>query len=1122
MAKDDKTVFDPGATRVEGGTTIIDGYDISTAAENAAIAHGDTLLSTYTVESDAIEGGMGSVWRVHHKGWNVDLAMKRPKPALFQTEGQVGAFIHECEAWIDLGLHPNIVSCYYVRNLYGVPTIFSEWMDGGSLESAISKGALYVCSEAEQQERILDIAIQFARGLHYAHEAGLIHQDVKPDNLLLTKSGEAKVADFGLAQARAHLTVLEGELTMNENPNSGRTIISPSGGYTPAYCSMEQMDGKALTRRTDIYSWAVSVMEMYIGSRPWANGVVAGLTCQSYFDGTRVPVPEALKELLAKCMDAEPENRPHDFAEVEAKLHEVYRAETGADYPRPVPKAAADTADSLNNRALSFLDLGKAAEAERLWEMAIEKDTNNGLAAYNKSLHLWRSGAIDDTAAISAVRARDSALLPALENERASTELSRCGEAAATNIWVGGFALSHSGKQMLLIDCNPQGSPQCKLVDTATMDVERCLYSRMYESYLNCAAFTPDDAYILTAGLDGLVLRWDAAAGKPVDGYAGVKHPVYPDQRAEIYAIDVLKDGSGFVTGDGAGNFITRRFGSEGETRIIPTDSDRLSDICVSTDGSLVAAAGRGAVYLFETETGRLIRKLPEGKELFTAVLFTGDGKTLMTGGSSGRIWLFDVETGARIREIVHHKSSVQNMDINPDGTLLLSTSISGVKLHELGSGRCLCTYGEGMGLSERVCAQFARDGNSVLLSRSSGVVARYAFPSGEAAPFLVAKIAETKKVTDDQRAFEKAMAAAREAFGESRYTAALRSLERARAIPAYRDDMECVALNFALSKHLTIRGVRGVIPFCGLQHDGVCYGARSLADGDTFITEKYRELRYWRWSTGERIKTVPIKDSTLHGFAVSSDGALIAYGDYQGNVSVMDMATQKVTRMPEPYHKRYHEDDLRSGGIQQLAFSPDGRKIYSMNDENHLDVWDVTTGHWERTLFSAPEEGNSIIPIYAGFDLSRDGNTLLIAIGGIVRIEDLGGARRTVAVSDPRFTNGLSQMCLSPDASKIITVTQHRALYVWDARTGRCMGELEGRGERISGFTADWRFFLMDGRLYDMESFRMVYDISSGVSAFEGASISPSGESVLTRADNGTELALWRIDYDVMAGNEE
>ncbi len=354
---------------------------------------GSVLLDTYRIESDPIEGGMGSVWRVRHTGWNVDLAMKRPQAKMFANESSKQGFIDECRNWINLGLHPNIVSCYYVREIDGVPAIFSEWMENGDLEHHIQKGTLYDGTEEELQARLLDIAIQYARGLHYAHEQGLIHQDVKPANLLLTNDWQAKAADFGLANARAQLTVLEGDTTQQD---AGQSLNAAAGGYTPAYCSMEQMDGKSLTRRTDIYSWAVSVMEMYIGSRPWQNGVVAGAGCRDYMamEDCRVKMPEDLQDLLARCMEMHEQDRPHDFAEVEAELIRIYGDITGGAYLRPVPRAAPDTADSLNNRALSYLDLEMPEEAEKTWRQAIFSDPANLPAVFNSTVYALRRGDI--------------------------------------------------------------------------------------------------------------------------------------------------------------------------------------------------------------------------------------------------------------------------------------------------------------------------------------------------------------------------------------------------------------------------------------------------------------------------------------------------------------------------------------------------------------------------------------------------------------------------------------------------------------------------------------------------------------------------------------------------------
>lgn len=376
------------------------------ASAGPSYKKGSSILDTYKVVSGPIEaGGMGLVWHVHHTGWHVDLAMKQPRAEFFATEENRAIFTGECTKWASLGLHPNIVSCYYVREIDGIPTIFAEWMEGGSLADWMADGRLYREGAEAQGERILDIAIQFARGLHYAHELedtngekiGMLHRDVKPGNLLLTKDGEAKVSDFGLAQARALLTMPEAAAQMPaEWTRRERTTFFASPLFTPAYCSMEQMDGKILTRQTDIYSWAVSVLEMYVGSHPWASGVVAGVDCRNYFTAARLPLPEQMKELLAACLESDMEKRPRDFGVVLEKLSAIYRAVTGGEYPRPEREAAISTADSLNNRALSYIDLGMRDRAKEIFAQILQRTPNHAAATYNSCLLSWVTGVFDD------------------------------------------------------------------------------------------------------------------------------------------------------------------------------------------------------------------------------------------------------------------------------------------------------------------------------------------------------------------------------------------------------------------------------------------------------------------------------------------------------------------------------------------------------------------------------------------------------------------------------------------------------------------------------------------------------------------------------------------------------
>lgn len=350
------------------------------AISNEQIGKGDEILETYRVMDAAIHGGMGSVWRVHHRNWNMDLAMKRPQPRFFAegSERRKEEFIAECENWINLGLHPNIVSCYYVRDIGGVPTIFSEWMDGGSLKDAIKSGSLYEGSEEEVQARILDLAIQTMRGLKYSHENGLIHQDVKPGNILLTKEGAAKVADFGLAKARSRLA-------------EGGSLAST--GYTLEYCPKEQADGAEAEAWMDLYAWALTVLEMYAGERLWQKGSEAENHAREYFQRCRIAVPEAVRDLILMCLtkNSEPVGRVYsEFGDFPDLAGRIYQDITGQAYFRPEPKAVPDTAEARNNRALSFLDLGKSAEAEKIWKA--KKNALHAESVLNHTLYQVREG----------------------------------------------------------------------------------------------------------------------------------------------------------------------------------------------------------------------------------------------------------------------------------------------------------------------------------------------------------------------------------------------------------------------------------------------------------------------------------------------------------------------------------------------------------------------------------------------------------------------------------------------------------------------------------------------------------------------------------------------------------
>ena len=336
---------------------------------------GDVVLGLYEVGPLLGEGGMGKVYRVRHRAWRMDLAVKIPRPEIFAKQGGARNFERECETWINLGLHPHVVSCYFVRLFGGVPLVFVECVEGGSLQQWIRSRRLYEGGREQALARILDVGIQMAWGLHHAHTHDLVHQDVKPANVLLTDDGQAKVTDFGVARARA---------LAGETPGSGgQSILVSSGGMTPAYASPEQADHERLSRKTDIWSWALSVLEMFVGEVTWMAGPAALDTLDAHVanpTGGRpgIPImPASVEQLLRDCFQPDPAARPSDMVAVADRLRRVYAEVVDTAYSRTPPDLSDQEqpwlrAGNLNNRAVSMIELGRIHEAVRLLQEASE------------------------------------------------------------------------------------------------------------------------------------------------------------------------------------------------------------------------------------------------------------------------------------------------------------------------------------------------------------------------------------------------------------------------------------------------------------------------------------------------------------------------------------------------------------------------------------------------------------------------------------------------------------------------------------------------------------------------------------------------------------------------------
>lgn len=318
---------------------------------------GDIITGDYAVDRVFTNGGMGVVYKVHHLRWNIDLALKCPRAELFQSGSSKRGFIKECETWMDIDVHPNIVTCFYIKHIDSVPSILMEYLDAGSLADYINSGDLYNADPLTVLSRIIDIAIQTARGLGYAHDKGYVHQDVKPANVLMTSSGTVKISDFGLSKAKGVLK------SYRISAKEGCSIIVSSGGCTPAYASPEQMLGRQLSRRTDIWSWALMILEMMHGGIFWKVGPLAAREFKKLWGwqifSKRVQKSSELLRLIKECLDENDNNRPHDFNVIESRLVGIFERTFARKYVRTIPPKIFLSEASLCNRIASYAELEK-------------------------------------------------------------------------------------------------------------------------------------------------------------------------------------------------------------------------------------------------------------------------------------------------------------------------------------------------------------------------------------------------------------------------------------------------------------------------------------------------------------------------------------------------------------------------------------------------------------------------------------------------------------------------------------------------------------------------------------------------------------------------------------------
>ena len=925
--------------------------DVSNAGRGESPLERIRYFGNYEVLEELARGGMGVVYKARQSTLKRIVALKLINAGTLATEEMVKRFKAEAEAAAGLD-HPNIVPIHEIGAHQGQHYFSMALVDGPTLGQALGHKPMVTRQAAK-------LLATVARAVHYAHQRGVLHRDLKPGNILLDAQGEPHLTDFGLAK------LIQKESTLTHT----HAVLG-----TPAYMSPEQARGdtKAVTTAADVYELGAVLYEALTGSPPFAGGTSLETIRQTLDQEPRRPSfynPEAdrdLETICLKCLEKEPACRYGSAEAVAEDLERWLRHEPIAARPTTIPTqirkwvrrkpvvAALSAATSLLLLAVligspvAILRINQARRAENIQR---QRTVRNLYAAQMKvALQAWEENDVGQV--LSLLEAHRPALgeedlrgfewrhLWWLCHQDLATLRGHTGQVSAITFAADGKTLFSASRDGAIRTWDVNSRRAIDVLDNGAGWVG-------YLFFLPGGDLLAADGYLRSNQL------WNVKAKSPVILPAGIPiggwpHRLSPDGKvfasvAQGKLLRLWDAASGQEKSSFSGIFF---HGALRDRKLAFAPNSRMLAITGPSD----------TIKLLSVPALEELASLPLTNGQPETLIFSPDNNLLAIGfRTGGGVQLWDVHSKLPVRLLrspapfpgVEGGPSL-SLAFSPDGTVLANSCIASIGLWDVASGGQKAIFKGHAGGAWALA--FSPDGKVLASGGDGGEIKFWDATRSPEIPLRAARTGEVWRVafSPDSRAFAVASDEGVVTLFDATSERPMFSLDpedpnidRSASFP-FRD----VALGFSPDGSLlavghgdqivTLWDISSRQPRARLtNHTRLVRSIAFRSDGKLLATASHdRSIKLWDVASARELLTI---QATAPVFSVvfAPNGKLLASGGRDQAVTFWDASTGVVEGKPLRGHRR-------GTLVFSMAFSPDGRLLATGGDDGWVKLWDV------------------------------------------------------------------------------------------------------------------------------------------------------------------------------------